>query len=694
MILPERATVPGRAAPTGGLRLLWGLAALLFWAMLPACEQPEEGATGGDDVSACLSLCGPNACGYNSCGDWCGACPDGSTCVWNVCVGDEGQSPADVASSPDVADVAHDAQESVEAPTVDLEPQPEEVVAEVVAPPKPGDKDGDGVADGEDNCPDTFNPAQLDFEGDGKGDPCDPDDDNDGDNDTVDCAHHDPTINSWATEICDGFDNDCDKQVDEMGATGCFSAYMDGDYDGYGAVDLPACVCNGSTPGTSLVAGDCDDKNPLVNPDVMETCNGKDDDCDGQVDEGEGIGCVLAFVDQDDDGYGSAASTVCVCSADLPGVSPDAGDCDDGNPSIHPSMTEVCDDTDNDCDGQTDELCNVDGDGYCTVYMGVNGTPAVCPQGGGDCNDTNPAINPGMPELAGDGLDNDCNGAVDGVGGEFAFECQGECTGHTLSAYLCAMEICFDELVISYQMFSPTGDNIDSAWHAVSHFGNAWNDLAPWAGESYALLASGPATGTSHTTDLPGGVGMGDPYAKDGFQTYDNVEFKVTLKAPDGAIGFSIDYIFFSEEYEEYIGSSFNDKFYILLQAPTTTQNQKIVINHTDCSNPNAYFDFIDDQGKKRCYIAINTAFSEPCSNPKTNISGTGFECGPPDAAHGSSTGWLSTAWPIEAGETFNLTFHIHDASDGVFDSEVILDNFKWLGNPFIPGTVIHADNP
>jgi hypothetical protein len=161
------------------------------------------------------------------------------------------------------------------------------------------------------------------------------------------------------------------------------------------------------------------------------------------------------------------------------------------------------------------------------------------------------------------------------------------------------------------------------------------------------------------------------------------------MKAPNNALGFSIDYIFFSEEYEEYIGTSFNDKFYIFLQAPQTTGNQKIVVNTTSCSNPNTYHDIIVD-GEKKCYIAINTSFSEPCTNPQTNISGTGYECGAPDSSHGSSTGWLVTSHEIKGGEQFELTFHIHDTSDGIYDSEVILDNFHWLSQPFSPGTASH----
>ena len=243
--------------------------------------------------------------------------------------------------------------------------------------------------------------------------------------------------------------------------------------------------------------------------------------------------------------------------------------------------------------------------------------------------------------------------------------------------------MCFGPLIQSANFSSPSNSNISSAWAAVDHYGSQNNDLNPWAGVSYGILASGAATGTSHHGQL-GGSGVADPFANDGYTTYDNVEFKVVLTAPANAVGFSIDYIFMSIEYEEWIGTSFNDKFYIFLKAPQTTGNQKIVTNYTNCSNPNAYFDF-QENGQKWCYVAINTAFSEPCSNWQTNISGTGYECN-----EGSSSGWLVTQWPIQGGETFELTFHIHDSSDEVYDSAVILDNFHWLSEPFDPGTASH----
>ena len=198
-------------------------------------------------------------------------------------------------------------------------------------------------------------------------------------------------------------------------------------------------------------------------------------------------------------------------------------------------------------------------------------------------------------------------------------------------------------------------------------------------------MGSGFEPSTSHQDYLPGNFGGSDPYSNDGFTINDAVEMKVTLTVPPGVTGFSVDYIFMSAEYEEWIGSDFNDRFYIILTAPQTTNGQDKVINFTQCSNPNSYWDFQDANGKW-CYIAINTAFSEKCPNAPTNISGTGHEC----SSDGSSTGWLTTKASVNEGETFTLRFHIHDTSDSAYDSTVLIDNFQWEGGEFTEGTVTH----
>jgi hypothetical protein len=278
--------------------------------------------------------------------------------------------------------------------------------------------------------------------------------------------------------------------------------------------------------------------------------------------------------------------------------------------------------------------------------------------------------------------------------------------GNTLPNMLCAIDMCDPNTFISQDYTSPTGSTLAGTAEGVAHFGNPSNDLAPLLNGSYALMASGPANGTSHSQDMGGGA-LSDPFSSDGYQIHNAFEWKLNLRAPAGAHGFQVHYVFFSEEYDEWVASSYNDKFYIFLEAGSTNGGQKTVINYTDCRDPGTYFDFndanCDTQSGYCCYVAINTSLSECCWYPKnssyapnpgdppcpqgtwtTDISGTGYSCAAnvsgDSASTGSSTGWLKTEWPISPNEEFTLTFHIHDTSDGVWDSEVILDKVLFVG--------------
>mgnify|MGYP006291570623 CR=1 FL=1 len=293
-------------------------------------------------------------------------------------------------------------------------------------------------------------------------------------------------------------------------------------------------------------------------------------------------------------------------------------------------------------------------------------------------------------------VDADADADTDADTGPIEPDCSG-CNGigATLPDMICAVDLCDETTVIDYDYTSPTNSTLAGTAEAVAHFGDSSNDLAPLLNGSYALMATGPATGTSHSQDMGGGS-MPDPFANDGYDVHNAFEWKIDLKAPPGAHGIQIHYVFFSEEYDDFVGTSFNDKFYIFLEAQSTNGGQKTVINYTDCRDPGQYMDFsgpeCDTASGTCCYIAINTSLSECCwydgcpqGTWTTSIAGTGFECADSQmtdgSANGSSTGWLKTEWPVEPGEELTLTFHIHDTSDGIYDSEVILDKILFVGS-------------
>lgn len=201
----------------------------------------------------------------------------------------------------------------------------------------------------------------------------------------TDCDDADAAIHPGATEVCDtaGVDEDCDPTT--LGP-------RDVDADGY----VAAQCCNGATCGT-----DCDDTLADVHPGASETCNLRDDDCDGAVDES--LAATLYYPDCDHDAFGDASATpLAACSppTDPPACtggrwSTIAGDCDDTRATTHPGALELCNGIDDDCseDGGAVPAEDVDGDGHTATSYGCASAAGTFPHD--DCDDTDPAVHPG-----------------------------------------------------------------------------------------------------------------------------------------------------------------------------------------------------------------------------------------------------------------------------------------------------------
>jgi hypothetical protein len=391
----------------------------------------------------------------------------------------------------------------------------------------------------------------------------------------------------------------------------------------------------------------------------------------------------------------------------------------------HLPAEDICTNaTDDDCDGTIDEGADDDGDGW-----------GECE---GDCCDNTACaadpkrVNPGAFEADGNMLDDDCDGSADNA--------DPGCVAGDPSdpfAYARALDICrtttkeatgLDQRwgVVSVALTRANGTPLPNLTQAAIK--DAFGVNTPRFGDTLVVLATGPAADRDDPgwqpwqggTDMQAGAdgtvpaswlaanGGAFPSAPGcpkpgGSEVNDPVMLTLEIRVPTNASSFSISSNFFSAEYPEFVCSTFNDFFNMLL----TSGFQGVPANPKD-GNLAIYTAPDGGQFPVGVNLAQGTGLFRQCVNgtlgcagsntsattscvSQAELAGTGFDepgvaCDP-NGIVGGGTGWLNTTGNVVPGELIILRIAIWDTSDPIYDSAALVDNFQWKIDPTVPGT-------
>ena len=312
----------------------------------------------------------------------------------------------------------------------------------------------------------------------------------------------------------------------------------------------------------------------------------------------------------------------------------------------------------------------------------------------GDCRECDPSINPQAFDFPTNGLDDDCDGNVDNgtESCDATLTADGDANDHAKAIGMCKASSAgswglVDARFVRADGVTPCTDNLQ--YRILEDFGAA---STPREGRNMAVYSSGTArdrddSGFRHpdgnrssysvgTTSTPANPVPGAAGCPDGTPGRDSCGLLMRIKAPVNANSFSYNFKFFTSEYPEWLCTAYNDAFVAYYDGSLNTQADKNISfdsNGNPVSVNNGFFTI--------------PAWPPPTSGDFEPLNGSGYaqQCtNRPGGTFtspsicGGATDWLFTAAPVAPGEEISLHFSIWDTGDTVWDSAVLIDNFRW----------------
>ena len=324
-----------------------------------------------------------------------------------------------------------------------------------------------------------------------------------------------------------------------------------------------------------------------------------------------------------------------------------------------------------------------------------------------DCDDGDPLVNPGAIEVAGDHVDNDCNGSID----EALVDCDhdlalastdamdfarslGLC--QTTKAGATGKERTWGVISASITTTDGKGAPLSRQYGIEGAFGT---NVTPRAGKSLAVLSSGVGRtpGQPSYMTFPKGTDCGTnsnvppagwprntkgcpaPSSK---AANDSVVLDLAIRVPTNVRSFRYDFDFYTSEYVEYVCQAYNDTFVALLDTKSPLD---------PAAAGNISFDGAGDP------INVNSGWFQACSPDSwlgrsfacplgtTELEATGFDAVTSSITHpaqNGATSWLETKQAVVPGEEIRIRFAIWNTGDHWLPSTILLDDWQWSADP------------